>query len=99
MVAGGTRCPNALLDHPYPQSATRVPLECAAHLVPKRFGSVGSASDSGSYKFRVRFRDAGIFCPDDILRRARFMTMLGISGVELLDPTQSAAFDWGERPP
>ena len=34
---------------------------------------------------RVRFRDARRFSSDDVLRLAHFMTMLGVSGVELPD--------------
>ena len=39
----------------------------------------------GVHATRVRFREARLFCSDDILPQARFMTMLGVSGVELLD--------------
>ena len=34
---------------------------------------------------RVRFRDAGLFCYDDVSRQARVMTILGVSRVELHD--------------
>ena len=55
---------------------------CRYGQVPKRFGSVLSATGSGSYG---PSSNPGRWAFLTDFRRARFMTMLGISGVELPD--------------